>query len=302
MINYVKREDLDVLKYNDCIENSIQSKIYAFSWYLDIVADNWDALVLNDYEAVMPIPWRKKYGIKYVYQPLWILEIGIFSCDINLNLEPFLNSLFGKFKFVACRLNSKNIFSSNKEYLLDKQFQVLSLKKDYETIFNQFRKDRKKDLRKAVHLNLIENWNDKSDKLIALFKNNVGKRTPNILENDYVILEKLIASCLEKKRGEILSIYDKDNYLVASGFFLINKGSVTILVSSTDFENRNNGANTFLIDRAIFKYHKNFKTFNFGGSSMQSIAKYFLSFGAETEIYQYLKYHKLPFLLRLFKK
>jgi|TARA_B110000503_G_C7146120_1_gene413057 hypothetical protein len=302
MINYVKREDLEVVKYNDCIENSIQSRIYAFSWYLDIVADNWDVLVLNDYEAVMPIPWRKKYGIKYVYQPLWILEIGIFSCDINLNLESFLNSLFARFKFVACRLNSDNIFNANKEYLLDKQFQALSLVEDYETIFNQFRKDRKKDLRKAAHLNLIENWNDKSDKLIALFKNNVGKRTPNILENDYVVLEKLIASCLEKKTGEILSIYDKDNYLVASGFFLINKGYVTILVSSTDFENRNNGANTFLIDRAIFKYQKNFKIFNFGGSSMQSIAKYFLSFGAETKVYQYLKYHKLPFLLRLFKK
>jgi len=302
MINYIKRKDLDVLRYNACIENAVQSRVYGFSWYLDIVADHWDVLVLNDYEAVMPIPWRKKYGIKYVYQPLWILEIGVFSCDINLNLEPFLNSLFDKFKFVECRLNSKNSFSSNKEYVLDKQFQILSLVEDYETIFNQFRKDRKKDLRKAVHLNLIEKWNDKSDKLIALFKNNVGKRTPNILENDYVILEKLIAICLEKNIGEILSIYDKNNYLVASGFFLKHKDAVTILMSSTDFENRSNGANTFLIDRAIFKYQKNFKTFNFGGSSMQTIAKYFLSFGAETVTYQYLKYHKLPFLLRLFKK
>jgi hypothetical protein len=46
----------------------------------------------------------------------------------------------------------------------------------------------------------------------------------------------------------------------------------------------------------IFKKEVNFKIFNFGGSSMQSIAKYFLSFGAETKVYQYLKYHKLPFL------
>ena len=49
MIQYVKRQHLDVSKYDFCIENSTQSRIYAFSWYLDIVADHWDVLVLDDY-------------------------------------------------------------------------------------------------------------------------------------------------------------------------------------------------------------------------------------------------------------
>ena len=49
LIKYIQREHLDEEKYNDCIENSIQSNSYAFSWYLDIVCDNWDVLVLNDY-------------------------------------------------------------------------------------------------------------------------------------------------------------------------------------------------------------------------------------------------------------
>jgi uncharacterized protein YlbG (UPF0298 family) len=79
MVHYVKREDLDIEKYNDRIENSIQSRIYAFSWYLDIVADNWDVLVLNDYEAVMPVPWKQKYFIKYVTQPFFCQQLGIFS-------------------------------------------------------------------------------------------------------------------------------------------------------------------------------------------------------------------------------
>jgi hypothetical protein len=302
MINYVKRKDLDVVKYNDCIENALQSRIYAYAWYLDIVADNWDVLVLNDYEAVMPIPWKQKYGIKYVYPLLWVLELGVFSSDDKTSLEPFLSVLFDTFRFTELRLNSKNEFNSNKKYLIEKQFQTLHLGEDYDAVFNQYRKDRKKDIRKAIHLDLVENWEDKPEKLITLFKNNVGKRTPNILEKDYVILENLIAICLEKKVGEILSIYNKNNDLVASGFFLKHHSCVTILVSSTDFKNRNNGANTFLIDSAIFKYQKNFNGFNFGGSSIKSIAKYFLSFGAKTEEYQQIKYNKLPFLLRFFKQ
>jgi hypothetical protein len=66
MIHYVKRKDLDLNKYDACINNAINSRIYGYSWYLDIVADNWDVLVLNDYEALMPLPWRQKYFIKYI--------------------------------------------------------------------------------------------------------------------------------------------------------------------------------------------------------------------------------------------
>jgi hypothetical protein len=302
MIKYIRSQDLDIVKYNDCIENSIQSRIYAFSWYLDIVADNWGVLVQNDYEAVMPIPWKRKYGIKYVYPLLWVLELGVFYADNKTKIAPFLAILFNKFRFVESKLNSTEKFISRKNQLVGKQFQTLSLKEVYPAIYSKYRKDRKKDIRKAVHLDLIEKWSDIPDKLIVLFKNNVGKRTPNILEHDYTILENLMLACLERKVGEILSIYDKNSNLVASGFFIKHKDVVTILVSSTDFKNRNNGANTFLIDRAIFKFQKNFNTFNFGGSSIKSIAKYFLSFGAKTEDYQQVKYNKLPFLLRFFKK
>ena len=89
MITYIKRKDLEVEKYDACIENSLQSRVYAFSWYLDIVADNWDVLVLDDYKAVMPIPWKKKYFIRYVHPPLWLLELGVFSLDANINFQIF---------------------------------------------------------------------------------------------------------------------------------------------------------------------------------------------------------------------
>ncbi|WP_435414713.1 hypothetical protein [Polaribacter aestuariivivens] len=302
MIKYIKRKDLNLNKYDFCIEHSVQSRIYGFSWYLDIVADNWDVLVLDDYKAVMPIPWRKKFGIKYMYPPFWVLELGIFSLDHNLDTNTFLEHLFKEFKFVDSRLNSDNYITLNQQYLQQKTIQILNFDKDYNTLFDNYRKDRKKDLKKALKLDLTEKWNDNPENLISLFKENVGTRTPNIVESDYTILNKLINVCLQNNVGEILSIYDHKNLLVASGFFLKHNNVVTILISSTDFKNRNNGANTFLIDRAIFKFEKNYKVFNFGGSSMQTIAKYFLSFNAETKKYQHIKYNKLPILLKLFKR
>ncbi|QVY65351.1 hypothetical protein [Polaribacter sp. Q13] len=301
MIRYVKRKDLEVVKYDACIDNSLQSNIYGYSWYLDIVADNWDVLVLDDYKAVMPIPWKKKLFIKYVYPPFWLIQLGVYSIEV-VDENEFLIELFNDFKFAETRTNTYNSFSMFKAYERESELQILLMENDYAALFNNYRKDRRKDVAKAKKLDLIEKWKDNSEELIELFKNNVGKRTPYIVEKDYDVLKKLITVCLEKKVGEILSIYDKDDHLVASGFFLKYKKKVTILVSSTDFKNRKNGANTFLIDRAIYKFEKNFSVFNFGGSSLQTIAKYFLSFGASTLKYPQIKYNNLPFLLKLFKK
>jgi len=301
LIKYIQREHLDEEKYNNCIENSIQSNSYAFSWYLDIVCDNWDVLVLDDYEAVMPIPWRKKYGIKYVYPPLWVLQLGVYSNEA-INENEFLIHLFSTFKFVELRMNTHNNVELYSEFLQLKQCQKLVLNTTYSSILSKYRKDRKKDLQKATTADLIEKWNDHPSNLIELFKNNIGKRTPNIKENDYQNLEKLIAICIQKKVGEILAVYDKKNKLVASVFLLKHKNSITKLISSTNLKDRKNGANTFLIDRVIFKYHKDFSVFNFGGSSIKSIASFSKSFGAETEKYHQLKMNKLPKVLQLFKK
>ena len=300
-IKYIHREHLDEEKYNQCIDTSLQSKIYAFSWYLDIVCNTWDVLVLNDYEAVMPIPWRKKYGIKYVYPPFWVLQLGVFSNEV-IDENEFLTPLFNKFKFVELRINTHNNFELYPEFLQLKQCQKLVFNTTYSSTLSHYRKDRKKDLQKAAAADLIEKWNDHPSNLIQLFKNNIGKRTPNIKETDYENLEKLIAICIEKKIGEILSVYDKENKLVASVFLLKHKNSITKLISSTNLKDRKNGANTFLIDRVIFKYHKDFSVFNFGGSSIKSVASFSKSFGAETEKYHQLKMNKLPKFLQLFKK
>ena len=45
MIRLIKRHQLDEIKYNNCIEKSLQSRVYAFSWYLDIACKNWDILI-----------------------------------------------------------------------------------------------------------------------------------------------------------------------------------------------------------------------------------------------------------------
>ncbi|MGK0325362.1 MAG: hypothetical protein ACJA2M_001198 [Polaribacter sp.] len=301
MINYIKRKDLEVDKYDACIENSIQSNIFGFSWYLDEICSNWDVLVLNDYKAVMPIPWRKKFGIKYIYPPLWLIQLGIYSIEKE-DEDAFLRMLLSGFRFFETRTNSKNYFSVFEEYQQKRDIQVLDLKQPYETIISGFRKDRKKDLRKAERSKLYMKIENNLDKFINLYKSNIGKKVKELKQSDYNNLHSLIKTCIHKKKGEILSAYDAEGNLVASGFFLKEKERVVKLVSSTDYNNRKNGANTFLIERAVHKYYEEFDLFDFGGSSIKSIASFNLSFGAYTVNYLNLKYNGLPKILKFFKE
>lgn len=303
MITYVKRKHLDVKKYDICIDNSKESRVYAYSWFLDIVADNWDVLVLNDYEAVMPIPWRRKFGIKYSYVPLWVLELGVFSTGNEFNIDDFIIVIKQKFKYAEYYFNTDN-FSNQKDdlFLNIRNVQVLDLSDSYSDIHKKYRSDRKKDLKIAKKFYLNELWNDNPKRLIDIFKNNIGKRVKTITKKDYAKLEHLIDVCIRNNKGQILSIYDRADYLVASAFILKHKTTVTILLSSTDFDNRQKGGNTFLIDTAIAKFINDFEVFNFGGSSISSIANYFLSFGAKTKEYHHIKINKLPKFLRLLKK
>jgi hypothetical protein len=301
MIKYIRSQDLDIVKYNDCIENSIQSRIYAFSWYLDIVADNWGVLVQDDYKAVMPIPWKKKYGIKYVYPPFWLLELGVFSLDENQDINSFLEVLYCDFKFIELRLNTKNKFLKS-DFLINKQFQYLDLKIGYESILKGYNRNRKREIIKANKHHLIENWNDNPEKLITIFKANIAERVKGVSDKDYNTLLNIMQLSIQKRVGELLTIYDTNDKLLAAAFFLKHKNKVTQLVCASDVSNRKNGVHAFFNDRAIFKYQPHFSVYNFGGSSMKNIANYYTSFGATTEEYQQIKYNNLPFLLGLFKK
>ena len=294
MIRFLQRNEVNDEAYNNCISKSIHSQVYAFTWYLDMVASTWGVLVLEDYKAVMPIPFRKKYGIKYVYPPLWSLQLGIFG---KVDIQLFIKEIEKQFLFIELRLHPGNILPNTNQYKTNEK-QVLKINTNFST--SEFRKDRKKDLKKADQHSLVFKRRSNPDTLIALFKNNIGKRTSNIIDEDYIRLKKLCQVLQEKRVGELFEVYHKDA-MIAGAFILKYQHKATILFSATDFNNRDNGSNTFLIRKIIENYKEEIVEFDFGGSSMPSIASYFKSFGAETITYPFLKINRLPFPLSLFK-
>ena len=97
MIRYQTHRELDFDKWIHAYQAE-HSLIYGFSWYLDAICDDWDGLVMNDYEAVFPLPKRKKGGVPYVYQLL--IKLGLFAANKNLKIDDFINAIPSHFQYV----------------------------------------------------------------------------------------------------------------------------------------------------------------------------------------------------------
>lgn len=281
MIQYLKRNEIDIEKYNQCIENSYNSRVYAYSWYLDIVADNWGVLVLNDYEAVMPLPWRSKYLIKYIYPPAWTQQLGIFSSkkiDEKLILK-FIKSIPKKFKKVTIQFNSGNKFKNKNT--VERVNYILSLDKSYEEIYKKIKRDRKHRLSQSLkeNMSLIEG----EIKDVVLLSKTFYSYL-QISEDHYSLLAKLS----ELKNTFIISVHKKEE-LLGSVLFLIDAKRITYLFSVVSEKGRKKQVPSFIINHVIEKYSETNLVFDFEGSMIPGIASFFRSFGSEKEVYNNFK-------------
>ena len=149
MIHHIEHKAIDRAKWDTLISDS--GLVYAQSWYLDIVHLEWSAMVLGDYEAVMPITGGKKFGVNYLFQPFFVQQLGVFSSqEITAEvLQDFLNAIPQKYRFAEIRLNEGNVFEKPLQGIDFHRNIVLDLNKDYDTIRANYHTNTKRNLSKA---------------------------------------------------------------------------------------------------------------------------------------------------------
>ncbi|MEN8125079.1 MAG: GNAT family N-acetyltransferase [Bacteroidota bacterium] len=295
MIKYLSRHKLNIEKYNACIQMALSSRIYAYSWYLDIVTDDWDVLVLNNYEAVMPLPKRKKLGVNYIYLPPWVQQLGVFSVkDINNEIvKEFLQAIPRKFVLIDLFLNTSNSLD-HKNITLRKNY-ILDLNTSYNDLFNNFSKGRKSsvNLAKKSNLKVEENLDYKA--LIELFETNKGL----ILKKsnyEYKIIENLISALIPLQKIKIYHIKNIDDQIIGGAVFLYDNNRITYLFSALNNEGRKQQAMSFLIDHILHIYANSNFIFDFEGSMVPKVASFIKSFGSVLEPYYHFKQKRLKLI------
>lgn len=302
MIRYLRHNEIDKTRWDLCLEQSPNALVYACSWYLDSVCPNWEALVLDDYLAIMPLTGRKKFVFSYLFQPFFTQQLGVFSkLDITQELlEEFIQAIPTHFRYVEIQLNEHNqILNPVFKVKKSKNF-LLNLNKPYPKLQKGFNEQAKRNLKKA-RKHELEIKSISYQDVVSFYRQHKGRVTSGVGEQDYTRLLHLLTQAWEKKKLISKGVFNSNGELVASGVFLVYRSRILFLLGTSSESGRESGAMHFLFDHLILQFAGHGMTFDFEGSENPGIARFYKSFGAEKVHYYRLKINRLPWIIRLLK-
>ncbi len=304
-IKYYLHSEIDKIKWDNVIDNALNSNIYAYSWCLDSLTNNqWDALIAGNYKVIMPLPRKTKWGFNYIYQPYFNQQLGIFSInEINAELVAlFLKELQLKYKLIHLHLNEQNpvtAISKNCTIIKRTNFQ-LKLNCSYISIYDNYNSDCKKNLSKSQIAGYQVRKNVAIEMVSQSFFHQYGVHYPNNQE-----LEKKIIDCAKKaislNRGFTRALYGTDGKLWCCGFFMIDNSKIYYTMASSTAEGRKVSAIHTLIDEIIKEYATQNYIFDFEGSDIPNVAFLYAKFGSYKTFYHEIHCENLSFISKKLK-
>src|SRR6185503_17084071 len=218
-IKYLQQKEIDREKWDACIHEAPNGLIYAYSFYLDHMAKHWDALVVNDYEAVMPLTWNKKYGFSYLYQPAFTAQLGVFGKNLDERLsDDVIKLIKTKFKLIEISMNRGNTFSSPAPFLNRSYNYILNLNKTYDELNRSYRENHKRNIAKAFQLGCIVRTGISVDEIMKLNEEQL-KHISGTKPGDYPNFKQLYEFLKPKGQAKIYAIVDQKNKILASAVF-----------------------------------------------------------------------------------
>ena len=279
-IRKIKRKDLDLEKYSKAINEALNYRIYAEYWYLDILTnEKWECWVYGNYEVIMPVPLQYKFGFKFVLQPIYCQQLGVFyKEEISDELFTQFEKELHKYRVRAYHFNEENTERYKPEGERRVNY-ILDLNRPYEDIFKSYRKDRKRNIIKAGKSNYVLTEPNNLEQFLELSRNYYQSMYLKFVKNNTNIFEGLL------KRKKLLQyLVTVNNEPNNHRIFIISQNRVYIIASS---RNKNNKIDfsSFLINSVIQKFSNKELVLDFEGSMIKGIANFNESFGSIKRYY-----------------
>jgi len=285
MIRILQRRQIDDERWNEVISSSLNETIYPYSWYMDACSDNWCGFVLDDYEYIMPLAFRKKLGLKYSYQPVYCQQLGVYS---KQRIEPevsraFLFRMNKSFKMGDYAFNEQNLLGDEKGFdISDSTNYILSLTDPYDAVLQNYSENCRRNVKRAYNSGLEFTDKISLEEVISLkrISEKEGRK-----EEHYAYVSKLFSTLNEMHKTRIFGA-KIENHLVAAAIFAFSGQRAIFLLSASSDRGKEYRAMFLVVDAFIQMYSGTIKYLDFEGSNIGSIARFFRGFGAKPQIYQ----------------
>jgi len=294
---FLRNKEIDRVKWDACIENSCNGTLYAMSWYLDSVAEHWDALIEGDYEIVFPITYIKRFGINILYTPHCIQQLGIFAEQQlpEATLTAFLKAIPKKFLYGKLQLNSKNILSPDCGFQIRNRVNIeQELWSSIHTLRKSYGRNITENLRKARKNSIYIVPSNDYRRTIETYRANRGKERYYIGEKYYKSAYKLMETMAEKQLLVIHESYNAADLFVAGVIAAPFKNKIVLMQLGSTSEGYRTGATSLLLDSILERFAEEKEICDFEGSNTESVAYFYAGFGGSIVHYPEVSIANIP--------
>ncbi len=300
----IKTRDARKEKYKQLCEEESSIPLYSQYWWLDAIAgsDNWDVCLVeknNRILASMPYVITKMYGMTIIRTPALTKNMGPWIRKIESKYAKKLGKQKNLMEQLIEQLPSYSHFSQNWYYdqrnWLPFYWKGFKQTTRYSYIIkNNFSEDEawmqlaenvRREIRKASNrYKLTLRENPTIDDFIALHQRTFERQNIKY-PHSVATIKRLDKACKSKRCNKIYIVEDSDKVMHAGVYLVWDENSAYYLMGGGDPEYRTSGAASLCMWEAIKYTIASSKQFDFEGSMIESIERFFRGFGATQEIY-----------------
>lgn len=272
------------------------NSIFQQPWWLDAVAPNsWNAVEIkknNKLIARLPYVLKQRYGLTMLTMPQLTQTLGPWLESSNAKYAKQLSQQKDLMTSLILQLPPCDYFCQCFHYSITnwlpfywhgfaqttRYTYVLEQLDNLDKVWSGFQENIRSDIRKAnkkvsIHSDLnIEQFLDVN---LLTFQRQ-GQKLPYTRE----FVRRLDNACIENKARKIFFAEDAQGHIHAAIYIVWDENSAYYLMGGADPELRNSGATSLLMWEAIQFAATVTKTFDFEGSMIEPVERFFRAFGA----------------------
>lgn len=283
---FIEKKDIDFLKWDASVTNSVVENPTCYSWYLNASCENWGAIISEDYSFLLPFSTNKRLGQKRIVHHSYIRQVDAFG-DITQLKNALL--LLKDFDYVDLSISEQN----NTNYI-SKTYQSIQYSEGY-----KYKTNAQRILKKVNGKYSFKISNDYHSILTFYRGNSFNKIKQNPKNLDY--LGNIMSEAIKRGKGECIIAYE-DNKVIGGEFIIKDKNTATYLIGDCNSYHKKEGLMYALLDFAINHYKDNYQVFDFGGSNIKSVAQFYKKLGGTDKYYSNILIDNMPWWFKLLKK
>jgi len=276
-----------------CKANNVA--LYQNDWWLDAVCGekNWDAVIYENSGSTIgawAYPFKKKYSLKLIQMPMLTLGLGPTVAGQKKEITEALAKQIPDFDLLDLYFlpdtNPEDFHWKDFKQSKRHTYRIHDLS-NTEKIFSDFNSSTRQQIRKAEKtITVSESQNIETlYKMVALTFKRQSKKTPYSL----TYVKSINNACTKKKCCKILIAKDSEENIHSACFIAWDKNTTYYVMGGSDPHYKNSASYSLLMYEAIKEASQHSKEFDFCGSSIPSIERFFKGFGAEQVPYFHLK-------------